>query len=97
MPETRTLGALLADAAVRHTDLTYIESDEGSLSFAEMHERANAAARDLNNLGVKRGDRISMLVSNRPEFLVASSALPGWVHPWFRWIRRAPQSRSPGC
>jgi crotonobetaine/carnitine-CoA ligase len=69
MEETRTLGQLLTDAAVRYPEKTYIECGDASLSFAEVHERANGAARDLIDLGVTSGDRVCLLVPNQPEFL----------------------------
>jgi fatty-acyl-CoA synthase len=40
-----------------------------SISYAELHGRANAAACWLQSLGLEKGDRVAAFLDNRPEFL----------------------------
>jgi crotonobetaine/carnitine-CoA ligase len=67
----RTIGDLLADAAGRHGDATYLISDGESFSFDATDRRANGAADDLQALGVARGRRVAALLENDARFLFA--------------------------
>lgn len=40
-----------------------------SISFREMDERSNRAANLLRELGVRQGDKVCMMIGNRPEFV----------------------------
>ena len=44
------------------------------LSFAELRDRADTLARALLALGVRKGDRVAILLPNRPEWLIAAAA-----------------------
>src|SRR6266850_5769500 len=57
-PLSRTLGALIDEL----------------LSFAALRDRADALARALLALGVRKGDGVAILLPNRPEWLIASVA-----------------------
>ncbi|TLN24304.1 long-chain fatty acid--CoA ligase, partial [bacterium] len=40
-----------------------------SLSFAQLGSLSAGAAKGLDSLGIKRGDRVALFLSNRPEFI----------------------------
>lgn len=55
-----------AETSPEHAALMY----EGrSISFADLAARAAAVSGRLRHLGVSRGDRIALLIGNRPEFV----------------------------
>jgi long-chain acyl-CoA synthetase len=73
--KTRAVGAAtLAEAfritAVDRGDDVAIRTkgDAFSITWGELRERADALAGGLSKLGVKRGDTIALMLSNRPEF-----------------------------
>ena len=45
------------------------------LSYAELNAQASAVANGLRSLGVKKGDRVALYLSNIPEFVVAFFAI----------------------
>ncbi len=45
------------------------------LTYAALHSRAGEFARALLAVGVRRGDRVAVLLPNRPEWLVAALAI----------------------
>lgn len=54
------------------------EYDEASRTYRQLYNNGQALARALNNLGVERGDNISLMMNNHPEFvetMVATSII----------------------
>src|SRR6478672_8669629 len=51
------------------------KDDEISITWGELRERVDALAGGLAALGVKRGDRVALMLGNRPEFHVADLAV----------------------
>lgn len=49
--------------------------DEREYSLAELDALADGMATTLENRGVRRGDRVALMSSNRPEFVVAMRAI----------------------
>jgi long-chain acyl-CoA synthetase len=45
------------------------------ISYEEFHERSVTFANGLASLGVRRGDRIAVISENRPEWVIADSAM----------------------
>jgi crotonobetaine/carnitine-CoA ligase len=50
-------------------DAPFIISGERAFSFAEVDERSGRAAALLREVGVRRGDKVCLMLSNRPEFV----------------------------
>ncbi len=50
------------------------KDDEIAWTWAELQDRVDAFAGGLQALGVTRGDTVALMVSNRPEFMVADLA-----------------------
>ncbi len=51
------------------------KDDEVSITWGELRERVDALAGGLAALGVKRGDTVALMLSNRPEFHLADLAV----------------------
>src|SRR3954462_7314781 len=51
------------------------KDDEVSLTWSELRERVDALAGGLAALGVRRGDRVALMLANRPEFHIADLAV----------------------
>jgi fatty-acyl-CoA synthase len=63
------IGGAIAVAAARHGDRTGIIDERGSLTFAELGARSDAAACGLRASGVGEGDTIGILCRNHRGFL----------------------------
>ncbi len=67
------LAMLLAEAAERHGDRPFLSFafGERELSFGEAADTARAIAGGLSAVGVESGDRVLLMLRNRPEFALA--------------------------
>jgi long-chain acyl-CoA synthetase len=59
---------LIAYTASRSPDRPAILSERGNRSYAELNTRANQLSRALRARGLKSGDAVALMFSNRPEF-----------------------------
>src|SRR3954462_5243926 len=50
------------------------KDDEIALTWAQLRDRVDALAGGLKQLGVQRGDTVALMISNRPEFMIADLA-----------------------
>ena len=64
-----SLKLMLEEVAVRYGGKTAIVSGDRRLSYADLDEASNKVANALIKLGVNKGDRVAMLLSNSPEFV----------------------------
>ena len=64
-----------ASLAARVPERTAIVDDVGSLTFTELHTRANALARALAASGVTEGDAVALLCRNHRWFVIATVAV----------------------
>lgn len=88
-PRHRTLGDALRAAAASRLGLTFLDAREREteLSFAELYERARRAAGGLRELGIRRGDRVAIVLSTGPAFMdaffgaVLAGAVPVPLYP----------------
>ena len=60
----------LARWAAIQPDKTAINLYGATMSFAELHARSDAFAHHLRSLGVGKGDRVAVFLSNCPQFLI---------------------------
>jgi acyl-CoA synthetase (AMP-forming)/AMP-acid ligase II len=65
----------LGRAAERFGDRAAVLWGDEALGFRELDERATSAARHLAGLGVGPGDRVAVMLTNRPEFSVVVNAV----------------------
>ena len=63
------LKIILEDIAGQHGEKTAIISDGFRVSYAELDEASNRIANTLLEMGVKKGDRVAMLLLNSPQFV----------------------------
>ncbi|HSB61624.1 MAG TPA: AMP-binding protein, partial [Vicinamibacteria bacterium] len=71
----RTLGALVDELAARQPQADAVVFRDRRLSYAAWRARAEDLARALLVAGVARGERVALLLPNRPEWLVAAVAV----------------------
>ena len=64
------LRLMLAEAAARYGEKTVIVLGDRRLSYAELDEASNKLANALVKIGVSKGDRVTMLLPNIPEFAI---------------------------
>jgi len=66
---------LINRAVKSYPDRTALVFEHKRMTFLDLNRRANRLANGLLGLGIKKGDRIGMLMKNRPEFIEADFAL----------------------
>jgi fatty-acyl-CoA synthase len=71
-PASRTLGDLLDEMAARAPQAEAVVFRDRRFKYAALKAEADAFARALLALGVRRGDRVALLATNRPEWLIAA-------------------------
>jgi fatty-acyl-CoA synthase len=74
-PGARTLGDLLDERARARPQAEAVVFRDRRLTYAELQARVDEVARALLALGVGRGDRVAVLLPNRPEWLIAALAI----------------------
>jgi long-chain acyl-CoA synthetase len=72
--EALAAGMLIAFTAQRSPDRRAILSERGDRSYGELNARANQLVRALRARGLKQGDAVALLCSNRPEFVETYAA-----------------------
>ncbi|MCY4452404.1 MAG: AMP-binding protein [Immundisolibacterales bacterium] len=75
MPRARTVPALLGELAEGHPDVEFIVGAGRRLRYPEFRDEARRFACALHALGVRRGDKVAILMGNRPEWLIAYFAI----------------------
>jgi len=66
---------LLEERAARDGDRPGILFEDQAYTWAQVDAEVNRAARFFQNLGIREGDVVAILMDNRPEFLFALTAL----------------------
>ena len=74
IPAARTLGGLLDEMAALRPNAEAVVFRDQRLSYEALRARVDAFARALLAVGVARGDRVAILLPNRPEWIVAAFA-----------------------
>ncbi|MGE5405296.1 MAG: long-chain-acyl-CoA synthetase [Candidatus Saccharibacteria bacterium] len=70
-----SLGLELERQAVKNRDRRFIIFEDEVISFGQFNEMANQYSNYFASLGFKKGDVVALLMSNRPEYLIAASGL----------------------
>jgi fatty-acyl-CoA synthase len=73
-PRARTLGDLLDEMAAARPTAPVTVFHDAQLTYAALKARADELARALLAVGVRKGDRVAVLLPNRPEWLLAAFA-----------------------
>ncbi len=71
-----TVTEALRRTAANHPEIVAVRTadDSVSLTWSELLERVDALAGGLAQLGVRRGDAVAIMLTNRPEFHIADLA-----------------------
>ncbi len=65
------LAALVDEHAARYGDRVLAVFDDDTITYAQAPERAGHVAAGLRELGVREGDRVAIMMTNRSEFVYA--------------------------
>lgn len=68
-PLERTVNHLLERRAELQGDQTFFWFKKKAFSYGDLQRMSSAAAKGLQSLGVAKGDRVALMLGNRPEFL----------------------------
>ncbi len=74
-PDAKTIPDLLDELAERYPDYEALVGGETRLSYCELRDEVRRLAKGLHALGVRRGDKVGLLMGNRPEWLLADFAI----------------------
>lgn len=90
-PFARTLVELVREQAARSPHAIALVCPQGRFSYQDMAQRAGRVAGALHASGVRRGDRVGLLLSNRVEWLdlcLGAGALGAITVPLSTWSTR---------
>jgi len=73
--EAKTLGDLLDKASEKWPDREAIVFKEQRISYREYRKKVDQLAKALIHIGIQKGDKISILFSNRPEWSISEYAV----------------------
>ena len=74
VPSSTTLGGLLDEIAARDPDAEAVVFRGQRLTYGALRAGMDTVARALLGLGVRHGDRVALLLPNRPEWLIGAFA-----------------------
>jgi fatty-acyl-CoA synthase len=74
-PDAKTIPDLLDELAARYPDQEALVSGEVRYTYRELRDAVRRLAKGLHALGVRRGDKVGILMGNRPEWLLADFAI----------------------
>lgn len=75
MTERIGLGRSFQRSLRLHAEKTAIEYSDGSLSYAQLAAWSAAIAEALRAAGIRPGDKVALLIGNRPEFIACDIAV----------------------
>lgn len=73
--DERTLQSYLKEAAIEYPNKTAIHFLGKKLTFQEVYDQALKLANYLKNLGVKKGDRVAIMLPNCPQAVISYYAV----------------------
>ena len=65
----------LTDTVAQHPDYIAFTFNETNTSYRELNEKVNRFALVLQNIGVKKGDRVAFIMVNSPTHVIAFFAV----------------------
>ncbi|MBC8466456.1 MAG: AMP-binding protein [Deltaproteobacteria bacterium] len=73
--DVRTLGELLDKAAANWPEHEAIVYEDQRITYRQLHERVQKLAISLMRLGVQKGDKVAVLLTNLPQWAYAEYAI----------------------
>ena len=90
--DDRTIGAMLETRAARDGDWPFARIGERTVTIAELADKVNCAAEGLTACGIRRGDRVALMLANHMDHVAVFFAVitlagsffrgGGWVWTW---------------
>ena len=74
-PSSRTIANLIDELAQRFPEREALVGGSQRYTFQSLRSEVRRVARALYALGVRRGDKVAILMGNRPEWLIADFAI----------------------
>lgn len=74
IPEDESLNDLFNEATKKWANKTSLVFYGNKITFAELRDKVDRLAAGLTDMGIKKGDRIAMLLLNSPEFIICAFA-----------------------
>ncbi len=74
-PDSRTLPDLLDEMARRYPAQEFVVHGDERLSYADFRERVRRLAKGLYQLGVRKDDKVALLMGNQTEWLLVDFAV----------------------
>ena len=65
----RVLGELIEDRVKRNKDKIFLRFKDRNITYGEMNRFSNRCANAFQELGITKGDKVSIMLPNCPEFL----------------------------
>ena len=65
----RVLGELLADRVKRNANKIFLRFKEEQITYAELDRFSNRCANAFLDLGIRKGDKVSIMLPNCPDFI----------------------------
>jgi fatty-acyl-CoA synthase len=90
-PYSRNLFDLMCEQAERYPDRVAVIDDQARATYPELLQRIRRVASALRAAGIRRGERIGMLVNNRMEWIeicIGAAALGAIPVPMSTWSKR---------
>jgi fatty-acyl-CoA synthase len=75
MPASRTIPGLLDELAARFPSREALVGGTQRYTYASLRDEVRAFAKGLHALGVRKGDKVAILMGNKPEWIVADLAI----------------------
>ena len=75
MPVSRTIADLIDEMAQRYPDREALVGSGKRYTYRTLRAEVRRMARALHALGVRHGDKVAILMGNRPEWLIADFAI----------------------
>src|SRR5258707_9324646 len=75
IPASRTIPDLLHEMAGRFPDREAIVAAPARYTYAGLLDEVQRFAKGLHALGLRRGDKVAILMGNKPEWLIADLAI----------------------
>jgi fatty-acyl-CoA synthase len=75
MPASRTVPDLIDELARRYPEREAVVGSGQRYTYRALRAEVRRLARALHALGVRRGDKVAILMGNRPEWLIADFAI----------------------
>ena len=91
MPASRTMPALIDELVARYPDRNFLTDGDRRLTYQEFRAECRRLARGFHALGVRRGDKVALLMGNQLEWLLVDFAvtmLGGVLVALNTWWRR---------